>query len=305
MKAFARWIAIPTVGALLIVGAAVIFPRQVDSAAPNKVTICHRTNSASNPYRRITVNKNSVNNNGGHRTQHVGDGPFDPSRHSQSVRGWGDIIPPSNVAGGQSGISAMNWTSIGEEIYLGTDAGAGKCGRMTTKEFYDIEVAAGIDPDDVLDEIFDSTATEDAEVVADYSGDRNGFKTAMTSNPTLLASLDLSVTTDAASSISGSSAVLNGTFSLASGASATASFEWGTDQTCTDTQTVDGDPASFASGSGTSLATLSSLTAGTYYFKAVGVSAVNTDNEAIYEGQCRSFQIADSSSSSSSSVPAS
>jgi hypothetical protein len=42
------------------------------SAAPAKVTICHRTGSASNPYRRITVSSRAVTTLRGHM-RHAGD----------------------------------------------------------------------------------------------------------------------------------------------------------------------------------------------------------------------------------------
>jgi ABC-type sugar transport system substrate-binding protein len=60
------------------------------SAAPEeKVTICHRTNSRTNPYNQQAVAKSSAVE--GHASH---DGPiFGPD-----VDNWGDIIPPSRPA---------------------------------------------------------------------------------------------------------------------------------------------------------------------------------------------------------------
>src|SRR4051794_22710717 len=70
---------------------------------PHKVTICHRTNSPSNPYVRITVDVASVdgidndNGKGDHNAEH--NGPvFDTSGNTvyttpRSGDDWGDIIP--------------------------------------------------------------------------------------------------------------------------------------------------------------------------------------------------------------------
>src|SRR5690349_14472159 len=64
----------------------------------NKVTICHRTASYTNPYVQITVDQDSVDGNlandkgqGDHYLEHRGP-VFYPSipKHTE----WGDIIPP-------------------------------------------------------------------------------------------------------------------------------------------------------------------------------------------------------------------
>jgi hypothetical protein len=85
--------------------------------APPKVTICHRTDSVTNPYVQETVDQNAVDGVGGndHFGQHTG-----PLASSTSVAQalkdahtkWGDIIPP--VDGVEDG---LNWTTEGQAIY--------------------------------------------------------------------------------------------------------------------------------------------------------------------------------------------
>lgn len=78
----------------------------------HKVTICHRTNSASNPYTRNTVDVASVNGEKKNDHSHHEGPVFDPEVHDQQNRGWGDIIPP--VEGYNEG---QNWNEAGQEIY--------------------------------------------------------------------------------------------------------------------------------------------------------------------------------------------
>jgi len=87
----------------------------------SKVTICHRTNSVSNPYVVIRVAQSSVdgdlgNNNGrgDHYAEHRGP-IFDPEvDYPKPMSGdeWGDIIPP--IEGVHDG---LNWTIAGIDIY--------------------------------------------------------------------------------------------------------------------------------------------------------------------------------------------
>ncbi|MEO8105963.1 MAG: hypothetical protein ABI720_01485 [Actinomycetes bacterium] len=87
----------------------------------DKVTICHRTNSVTNPYVVITVDQSAVDgdlgNNtgqGDHYLEHLGP-VFDPSVDYQppfSDDEWGDIIPP--IEGVHDG---LNWTAEGIAIY--------------------------------------------------------------------------------------------------------------------------------------------------------------------------------------------
>jgi len=72
-----------------------------------KVTICHRTNSTSNPYNQLTVAESSVDGDGGN--DHYGHtGPlWNPSMPNGGE--WGDIIPP--VPGVHDG---LNWSALGK-----------------------------------------------------------------------------------------------------------------------------------------------------------------------------------------------
>ncbi|MEO5628107.1 MAG: hypothetical protein ABIQ89_04455 [Candidatus Saccharimonadales bacterium] len=85
-----------------------------------KVTICHATNSVSNPYTKPEVNADSADGDTGND-----NGKGDHSTHSGPVattpqvaqalknakQSWGDIIPPHNNYAG------LNWTAEGEAIY--------------------------------------------------------------------------------------------------------------------------------------------------------------------------------------------
>jgi hypothetical protein len=66
-----------------------------DHGNTGKVTLCHATNAAENPYVLITVDPASVFQQG--HDQHLGP-VFDPALHSQAERGWGDIIPSFDYA---------------------------------------------------------------------------------------------------------------------------------------------------------------------------------------------------------------
>jgi hypothetical protein len=87
----------------------------------HKTTICHRTNSAVNPYNSIEVDDNSVDGvagNSGQQPDHFGEhqGPVASSfevatQLKKDKIEWGDIIPPVGDHGG------LNWTEEGIAIY--------------------------------------------------------------------------------------------------------------------------------------------------------------------------------------------
>ena len=95
------------------------------SSAPAhvKVTICHRTNSVSNPYNRITVNLRAVDGDGDSDHQgHDEGGIFDPAfEYPPNQKDWGDIIPPFDENGDPivdpSFPGPLNWTPLGRAIF--------------------------------------------------------------------------------------------------------------------------------------------------------------------------------------------
>ena len=93
------------VGSSLAVGATSASAEIVDS-----VTICHATNSNSNPYVQITPDVSGVLD--GH-ADHTGP-VWDPTLKAQHIT-WGDIIPPFDYDGGS--YPGMNWTTEGQAIY--------------------------------------------------------------------------------------------------------------------------------------------------------------------------------------------
>jgi len=74
------------------------------------VTICHRTNSNSNPYVQITPDVSGVLD--GH-ADHTGP-VWDPTLKAQHIT-WGDIIPPFDYDGGS--FPGLNWTTDGQAIF--------------------------------------------------------------------------------------------------------------------------------------------------------------------------------------------
>lgn len=106
---------------LVLVGLSAVLPARQTEAAGD-ITICHRSNSATNPYQVLTVSQSSVDGiagNSGNEADHYGEHKG-PLASSQSVAedlkknkiDWGDIIPP--ISGIHSG---LNWTTAGQAIY--------------------------------------------------------------------------------------------------------------------------------------------------------------------------------------------
>ncbi|MDB5180159.1 MAG: hypothetical protein JWN12_791 [Candidatus Saccharibacteria bacterium] len=93
-------------------------PQPTNSPPPTvKVTICHGTNSVTNPYESITVDADAVDGVG--KGDHYGEhqGPLaSTTAVAQQLKDthteWGDIIPP--LAGVHDG---LNWTTEGQAIY--------------------------------------------------------------------------------------------------------------------------------------------------------------------------------------------
>ncbi len=133
---------------------------QIAVSAPadknDKVTICHRTNSVTNPYRMITVSSNAAftpARHPGHDESYAFGGTtykiFTPGvDYPANQKDWGDIIPP--VRGGDG----LNWTEPNAQaIYMGSGIFSGLCARMSPKQFFDVQVNAlppGLSPTDLL-----------------------------------------------------------------------------------------------------------------------------------------------------------
>jgi hypothetical protein len=87
-----------------------------------KVTICHRTNSNTNPY---VVNEPDV---AGVIDGHAGHtGPvWDPTLKADHIK-WGDIIPPFDYGdpGDPTHFPGLNWSSEGQDIYYGSETHEG------------------------------------------------------------------------------------------------------------------------------------------------------------------------------------
>ena len=152
-------------------------PMQVGEAAGSaKITICHRTHSVTNPYRMITVSTNAVNKARGHKV-HTG-GVFVTSSGYYMTDGgsnakvWGDIIPGGDSAGiSYNGTNSIgyNWTATGKAFFPG-GANAAKCGKLTAKAFYDLEIAAGETSANILADLNEQDANEDIATLSALGG---------------------------------------------------------------------------------------------------------------------------------------
>lgn len=82
----------------------------------NKITICHATNSDTNPYTVNTPNADAVGVGGGNGDHATHTGPvWNPTLKDQQIS-WGDIIPPFTDEQGRS-FDGLNWDVAGQAIY--------------------------------------------------------------------------------------------------------------------------------------------------------------------------------------------
>ncbi len=113
--------------ALALSLAYLVRPALATEGDPHKVTICHRTNSVTNPYVVITVDVASVdgdegndNGQGDHLLEHLGpvfdvNNPPPPPHNGDQ---WGDIIPPFYDDGVTlTGFPSLNWDAAGQAIF--------------------------------------------------------------------------------------------------------------------------------------------------------------------------------------------
>src|SRR4051794_13675965 len=128
-----------------------------------KETICHRTHSTTNPYRRISVSNSAVNGSGGNDHTHHWGPLFDPNyAYPPNAKVWGDIIPLGS--GNQTGV---NWTTAGQAMFTA------HCGDMTSQEFYNTEREAGVARDVIVADLLEQGADGDdstAFTTMHYSG---------------------------------------------------------------------------------------------------------------------------------------
>ena len=103
------------VAAIALAASAFAISVPAASAAAQKVTICHRTNSDTNPYVQISPSANGVLN--GHAKNHDDPRIWAPGLKAQGLK-WGDIIP---AFGDYPGLNldktgGFDGTTTGEDI---------------------------------------------------------------------------------------------------------------------------------------------------------------------------------------------
>src|SRR4051812_5107328 len=213
--------------AFVAVAVAVVVPGigEQAAAASAKVTICHRTHSTTNPYRRITVSQSAITRNHGHGDHVVTNGNpavYDSTfTYTSNNKIWGDVIPGGDAAGapynGANNI-ATNWTTAGKAL-LSSSA----CGALSAKQFYDVEIAAGVPQADVLDDLNTQGANEDAALLAALggtftAGNLSQWETAV------------EVTTVAATAVTSTTSTLHGTLTVGTTSTITG-FDYDTSST--------------------------------------------------------------------------
>ncbi|HEX4981202.1 MAG TPA: SdrD B-like domain-containing protein [Ilumatobacteraceae bacterium] len=287
------------VGALLV-GVASLAPLSPDAveAASTKITICHRTHSTTNPYRRITVSQNSVQNakHGGHGLPNGSVNPavFDSTfSYASNNKYWGDVIPGGDADGlpynGTTSI-AFNWTPAGKAIFF-----ASQCEQLTPTAFYNAEIAAGQTQVDVLADLNSQDANEDIALLAALGG---SFTASNMSNW----STAVSVTTNAATQLTATSATLNGSFTVGS-TSTMATFQYGTSPTLATSTTTAATPSAVTNAASVTAAVTGLAPATTYYFTATGTTNGGTDTEGVLTGAIVSFTTPATTSTTTSTPP--
>lgn len=359
------------VGLMAVAGVSRVSEERAAAALSAKHTICHRTASTTNPYRRITVSINAIyngnsggfksakhpihndylfktydsNNNGilsgseltalsavhsfdntffgfpgsritltnnvvtavtlvnfGGNSEPTTDNVFRAGvNYPAPQKKWGDIIPPY-----QASWDRLNWGSEGQDIFNGVVAG---CGRMTTLQFIQSEVAAGRTLSQIADDLDDQGASEDLALRQALGG---SFVTWVNNNPgattttfqNAITAANPAVTTLAAGSVLTTSAQLRATvaprgvnstyfFQLATSSAGVASAP--RDNTGMKLDGVNGTTSNSLTNVSATL-DKSGLTNGTtYYYRIIGVSLIadpdstNDTVESVVEGAIESF----------------
>lgn len=254
-----RWVLV----ALLISLLPFIPQPEAKAAAKNKATICHRTKSVKNPYRLITVSKNSISGNNGHSGHKTN--PTSGVWTSSKVQGdnWEDIIP-----------NGLNWTTSGaQNIYYGvtkTALGVPACRSMTFAQYYKSEIDAGRTKAQIAADLDDGMSDEDKAVLKTFGGSScNTFAGCATDIATIADnSKAIAAVTTYATNVTATSATLNG-YVKADSNSIKYYFEYSTDGTWNlEPIPVPSTPAGPVPTSTTTSVSynLTGLTSGTEYF---------------------------------------
>jgi hypothetical protein len=112
-----RWVVTGGIGLAAALGISGFLLLPGAGAAPSdKVTICHRTSSTTNPYTVNSINTSSVDEAGNRYLNGHGD-HTGPVYESGMTSGWGDIIPPFTDAGSGSSFPGYNWDGAGQTIW--------------------------------------------------------------------------------------------------------------------------------------------------------------------------------------------